>query len=743
MLSAFILGLALGAWWIRERSDMSETPLRLLGTIQLLMGLAAVVSVPLFYGVSFDAVAWLVQNLSGEGGDYALFNLSRYGLSLLVMLPATVLAGMTLPVITGTLLRAGAGEEAIGRVYGINTIGSVTGAALAGLVALPWLGLKGLVLAGAALDVSLGLWLFERSTRWSGTGLRHLALGAAAAAAVFGAVGFGLDFDEIVLTSGPYRRGIVSRAGDRISLYYADGRTATVSAYMGTSDGLISLVTNGKADASLDQRWLAERRDTLPDTPIASGRDYTTQVLSPAVGLAFNPDAASVVNIGHGSGMTATSFLTSAEVQRVVTIEIEPLMLEGSFVFLPANGPAIADPRASYVFDDAKSYFAYQRERFDILFAEPSNPWVSGVASLFTVEFYERAASFLADGGVLAQWVQLYELNDKLFLSVVAALDQVFPSYRAYLVGDADVAIVAGNAPLGEPDWSVLQSEGFIAMTESAPPFHQEHMEALFLFDETTLRPLLDAGVEPNSDFRPVLDLGAERARFLQTTATGTFGLAASRVGLPRLLADRATTPVPYLPVPARGLGPAVSWGRAAWLRETLAGGGGIAPEHFPEWQNTLVDLQAFLEFNAAEEPIAVWPLWTRRFIAAESSLHWGTVGWVDTTFYRSVFDFLDRAQAPPEVRAAVDLRHALSLVDWPTAAAAADVLVGRVAAGEPWESPSVLLDVAVLAYLRTGRPTAARNALERLAPLLGRAEWHLRTRLLDALVTEAEQAAA
>jgi hypothetical protein len=367
---------------------------------------------------------------------------------------------------------------------------------------------------------------------------------------------------------------------------------------------------------------------------------------------------------------------------------------------------------------------------------------VSGTASLFTVEFYERAASFLAEGGVLAQWMQLYELNDDLFLSVVAAVDRVFPAYRAYLVGDADVAIVAANGPLPEPDWSVLRSQGFVAMTESAPPFHEEHMESLLLFDETTLRPLLDAGPEPNSDFRPLLDLGAERARFLQTLASGTYGLAASRVDLPRLLAGQSVDPVPYLPVPARGLGPAVSWGRAAWLREALASGGGIAPEHFPEWQNTLVDLQTFLESTTVDEPTGAWPQWTRRFAGAESSLHWGTVGWVDTTFYRTVFDFLDRTDAPPEVRAVVDLRHALSLLDWPRAAAAADVLVGRVTGGEGWESASVLLDVAVLAYLRTGRPTAARNALDRLVPLLGRPEWHLRTRLLEALVAEAEREA-
>jgi spermidine synthase len=742
MLSAFILGLALGAWWIRRRSDESAEPLKMLGAIQVLMGLAAVISVPLFYVVSFDAVAWLMRTLPGHEGGYEAFSVARYGLCLLVMLPSTVLAGMTLPLITGTLMRSGAGEEAIGRVYGVNTIGSVAGAGLAGLIALPWLGLKGLILAGAALDVALGFWLLERSFRWSASSLRFTAVAAVSSIVLFAAVGLGVRFDQVAVTSGVFRRGVLAHEGNRIPLYYADGRTATVSAAMGTSDGVISLSTNGKPDASIGPRWRAEHRDTLPDEPIEAGGDYTTQVLAPAVALAFRPDARSVANIGHGSGMTATTLLTSEVVEHVVTIEIEPFMLQGSLVFLPANGPAIGDPRSSYVFDDAKSYFAYRREPFDIIFAEPSNPWVSGTASLFTVEFYSRAASFLTEEGVLAQWLQVYEIDDDLFMSVVAALDQVFPSYRAYLVGDADVAIVAGSQPLPEPDWSVLSSPRFLQMIESAPPFRPAHMESLLLFDETTFRPLLDEGVRPNSDFHPILDLGAERTRFDQSNALGAYSMATSRVDLPRLLAGGDAPPLSYERVPAYGLPPAVAWESAAWLRGAEAAGGGTAPEDFPEWQSSLVRLEAFLTTSGQDQQLGAWPQWAAEFRAMEAALHWGTVGWTDTMFYRRVHDFLDRAQAPAEVRAVVDLRESLSLLDWDRAAAAADLLVPRVQAGERWESVDVLLDVSVLAYLRTGRPTAARNAYARLAPLTGRPSWHLRNRLLDAMIAQAERAA-
>ena len=739
MLSAFIMGIALGAWAIRAAADRTPEPVRLLGSVQVAMGLTALISLPI-YLLSFDAVAVMVQTLSGRSGGYALFNVGRYLLCLLVMLPSTILAGATLPLITGTLLRAGAGESAIGRVYGVNTIGSVAGACLAGLLALPLLGLEGLIVAAAVLDMALGIWLLERAGRWTGAGPRRALIATAAGVLIALVITAGVEFTPETITSGVYRRGERDTEERWRSLYYHDGRTATISAHVGTSDGVIVLATNGKPDASLGPRWILDRRDTLPELPIPAGRDFTTQVLAPIMALAHRPQATSIANIGHGSGMTATSLLTSTALERIVTIEIEPLMVEASLVFLPANGPAFADPRVSYVFDDAKSYFSYRRERFDIVFAEPSNPWVSGTASLFTREFYERVTAFMNDDGILAQWMQIYELDDDLFLTVLAALDAVFPSYRAYLVGDSDVAIVATLAEdLPEADWSVVETGTFRALTQGAPPFLAQHMEALLLFDQRTFRTVLDEGVAMNSDYHPVLDLGAERARFEQTTADGIYSFAVSRVDLGRYLSGGTRRPFTHAMAPAYGLAPTVLSERGAWLRAALERGGGIAPEEFPEWQNELVHLEDLLAGNADEGRDVVWEAWASDFARAEHALHWGTTGFVEPGFYRSVSGFLERNDAPEEARAAVNLLHAYSSGDWPRVAAAADRLVARVAAGERWSRPEVLLDLAVIAYLEAGRAQAARNAIDVLVPRTGRSPTHLRHRLLRTLVDAAE----
>ena len=168
MLSAFILGLALGAFWVRSRADTFRDPLRALGITQWAMGALAIVTLAA-YLASFDWMAALIQGLDTTVDGYHFFSVAKYGIALTVMLPATFCAGITLPLITRMLMAAGGGEKAIGAVYSVNTLGSIVGAALAALVLMPLLGMKTLLVAGGAIDMFLGVWLLFLSGRQQGS----------------------------------------------------------------------------------------------------------------------------------------------------------------------------------------------------------------------------------------------------------------------------------------------------------------------------------------------------------------------------------------------------------------------------------------------------------------------------------------------------------------------------------------------------------------------------------------------
>src|SRR5262249_55452031 len=81
MLSAFILGFAFGAWWIRSRADRLESPIRTLGMVQWLMGFLALATLPL-YVQSFQWVASLLSTFARNDAGYTGFTIARYGLSL-------------------------------------------------------------------------------------------------------------------------------------------------------------------------------------------------------------------------------------------------------------------------------------------------------------------------------------------------------------------------------------------------------------------------------------------------------------------------------------------------------------------------------------------------------------------------------------------------------------------------------------------------------------------------------------
>jgi len=141
MLSAFILGLALGAFWIRGRADRVADPMRLLGIVQFAMGALAIATLAVY----LDAFGWmasLIGVLEENEGGYRVYNVARYGIALAVMLPSTFCAGITLPLITRMLLSAGSGERAIGAVYAWNTLGSIVGVSLAALWLMPLVGEK-------------------------------------------------------------------------------------------------------------------------------------------------------------------------------------------------------------------------------------------------------------------------------------------------------------------------------------------------------------------------------------------------------------------------------------------------------------------------------------------------------------------------------------------------------------------------------------------------------------------------
>ncbi len=512
MLSAFILGLAFGGLWVRRRIDSGADSLRLLAFVQLAMGAAALATLPV-YGSTFNAMQWVLATLRPTESGYAAFNLVSHALCLAVMFPAAFCAGMTLPLVTVALLRRGAGERAIGQVYAANTLGAIAGVALAVHFGLPLLGMKGLIIAGAFIDLALGVYLLGLSGRALRAGAFAGSLAALLCAALF------VNLDAHKLASGVFRHGHILDARQSV-VFQEDGKTATIS-ITGHDHGL-TLRTNGKPDGSV------RRASTLLS-------DEHTQVLLGALPLYYAPQARRIGSIGFGTGVTAHVLLAGAHVEVLDTVEIEPAVVRAAPHFLPHNERALSDPRSRVHFEDAKTFFSSRRASYDVIVSEPSNPWVSGVASLFTDEFYRDVRRYLREGGLFVQWLHLYETTPVLLASIVAAMRPHFSDYAVWAPNEGDLVFVAVNGgALPKPDAGLFRNAALAQALAGIGVRNADELASYRVAGRAALAPYFASfGAPPNSDFHPFLDVQAARARFMGAHAREVLRLR--EAGLPLL----------------------------------------------------------------------------------------------------------------------------------------------------------------------------------------------------------------
>ncbi len=224
--------------------------------------------------------------------------------------------------------------------------------------------------------------------------------------------------DPYKMTSEVYRTGELLSPREIEFKYYRDGKTATISTFLEKATGVLAINTNGKTDASIN---MSARRRPAGDEP--------TMILAAVLPMAFNPQARTVANIGLGSGLTTHTLLGNPRLERVDTVEIEEAVVEAAQGFRPRVELAYADPRSRITIEDAKTFFSVQNKKYDVIISEPSNPWVSGVASLFSQEFYRLLNQHLTDDGLFVQWLQLYEVDNDLVISVLKAISENFSDF--------------------------------------------------------------------------------------------------------------------------------------------------------------------------------------------------------------------------------------------------------------------------------------------------------------------------
>ncbi len=404
ILTVFIFGLALGTVSFSRLLSKFEDLMKAYGITQIIIGLSALLIIPQFENIPF-VNRWVYENF---GQQFEFIQLTNFLIIFVLLIIPTFFMGAQFPLVIKMVVRKRQtlGRH-VGRIYACNTLGAIVGSFLAGFIMIPGFGIQATLVSGVFLNVLLGMTILMLGARLN-LNLKVYVLPAVVIFCLFTAKSMG-PWDTSVISSGsfmPYRIADLKEAEMKKNkiLFFKEGMHTTVTTELSVS-GNIFLRVNGKTDASL-------------------ALDMRTQLLSGYLPMLFHPDPKSALVIGQGSGITLGA-VEQFPVNEITLVEISPAVIAGSRFFDPFNHYALDDKRVTVKLEDGRNHIALSEMTYDVIVSEPSNPWISGVGALFTVDFFQLMKKRLNPDGVACIWVHT-NMSPDSFKSIIRSFSKEF-----------------------------------------------------------------------------------------------------------------------------------------------------------------------------------------------------------------------------------------------------------------------------------------------------------------------------
>ena len=330
--------------------------------------------------------------------------------ALWAVLPAAIFWGASFPLALAAV--ASKGEDPgrlVGGVYAANTVGAIVGSLGASLVLVAWIGSQHAQQVLIATSAISALIMLALPLSGQETGTRS----SFAATVLFMAFASGLlvlSVPSLPADFVSYGRFTMTRNNQGADyIYVGEGLTASV-AVSRLPSGILNYHNAGKVQASSDpadmrlQRMLGHLTTLVPANP------------------------KTFLVIGCGAGVTAGAVSIEPRLESETIAEIEPLVPHVvSKYFGEHNFNVVTNPKVHVAIDDGRHFLLTTKQKFDGITSDPLDPWVKGAAALYTKEFFELAKQHLNPGGVVTQFVQLYESNEEAVKSEIATFFEAFP----------------------------------------------------------------------------------------------------------------------------------------------------------------------------------------------------------------------------------------------------------------------------------------------------------------------------
>ncbi|MBN2416683.1 fused MFS/spermidine synthase [bacterium] len=445
VLATFLAGLGLGSAIISAvlKSERAEA-IKIFYILSLLTAVLVAVTTAVFKYLPwlFIKMYWAFQL---DRHPEKIFFIQVFIAGIILFYPAFIMGGLFPAAIRIVKEQGEKIGRKIGQLYAWNTVGSILGSLAAGFILVPLFGMRTAFLIIIALYCLAGVLI--TALRSSKIYLKHGIILSGTIALLL--IILLPEWNRVLMTAGAYRRSTLNAlmrnriasardleeglTGQNEILYYKDGLTSTVTVKQ------TPLVVNGIKHRVITVDGKAEG---------SSIGDMPTQRLSAHFPLLIHPDPKTACVIGMGTGCTAGSAslypLTSTTV-----VEIEPAVVEAARFFKDHNYDLHENPNVDIRVTDGRLFLKLHPDRFDVIISEPSNPWMAGVANLFTREYFELCFKALKQEGIICQWCQLYSISQENLKTMIRTFTAVFPNvYVVSSIQNTDILLLGSKQPL-------------------------------------------------------------------------------------------------------------------------------------------------------------------------------------------------------------------------------------------------------------------------------------------------------
>jgi spermidine synthase len=436
ILIAYLIGLAGGSYIVSRFVPTRLLKAQTFAYLQLGIAVGVFLLIPL--------LAWMPSGMLAvfQAGYDAYWQIASasFVLVLLLVLPSTLCMGATFPVVAHMVTQSeGSLGSDIGRAYFFNTFGAIIGTVLAGFVLIPGLGALPSMRLGISLNLALAAaLLLGMVVLGKQIHMKKQAIIVTLAAAVLLIPVWQANWSSDLSSVNVAVYGQKLAAGDnKVKAgglrFEQEGVNAHVTVRQ-TYDHRF-LQVNGKADAS-------------------TGTDMSTQLLFGLLPTLYHPQPGPTFMVGYGSGVTARVIAEEREQDSLEVAEIEQAVVNAGRFFADVNHQVETMPNVTIIHNDARNYLAGIDKRYSLIVSEPSNPWLAGIAGLFTRDFYALAKKHLEEDGIFVQWIQMYSLSSENTRMILATLLEEFEYAEVWESVPSDLIVIASNTPLKfSSDW--------------------------------------------------------------------------------------------------------------------------------------------------------------------------------------------------------------------------------------------------------------------------------------------------